>query len=191
MNLRIPLILVTAVAAFGMVSGRPPAAFGGCLPGCKICLLDVCSEAPQSRPGELKSGSGQQQPPPPFPGDPNDNAGKLDWEAKHLKPSDTSAPVLEWAGMSKRDFYLAFINDFIAAGYCADVKNIPKQIKDLPTCYRHCHGITDGRMSDCEDKCYLTASERDERNRKENDLLKRLEEANSNINKSKYNCSTP
>ncbi len=184
-NLRLPTIVLLAIGAFALTAGRTPDAFGDCAPGCKICLLDVCSEVGPQRPGERKSGSGQQQPQGPISDDP---AVNLDNKLKGLNPGDTSSPVTEWVVMSKKDFVLSMVWDFIFAGYCRDVKRIPDEIKNLPSCYRHCYGIKDGKMSDCEDKCYLTASERDERNRSEHELLKRLEEANAAIKKSSYDC---
>jgi len=52
-NARLPTIVVLAIGAFALTAGRTPDAFGDCAPGCKICLLDVCSDgAPQKRPGE-------------------------------------------------------------------------------------------------------------------------------------------
>ena len=123
-------LVMLGLAPFVIDTARPLDAFGGCAPGCKICLLDVCSDAPQSRPGEQKSGSGQQQPPGPTSDDP---AVNLDKTLKGLNPGDTSSPVTEWAGMSQRDFVLAMWNDFAMAGHCIDLQRARDQLSELNT----------------------------------------------------------
>src|SRR5690349_11439979 len=102
--LKISSTVLLTLAAFGFAMLRSPDVFGGCAPGCKICLLDVCSEVGPQRPGERKSGSGQQQPQGPISDDP---AVNLDNKLKGLNPGDTSSPVTEWVVMSKKDFVLS------------------------------------------------------------------------------------
>ena len=123
-------LVILGLAPFGVVAARPPDAFGGCAPGCKICLLDVCSDAPQSRPGEQKSGSGQQQPPGPTSDDP---AVNLDNKLKGVKPGDTSDPVIEWSGFSGRDLYFTFFNAFVMAGNCMDLYHTNQELDQLST----------------------------------------------------------
>ena len=165
-------VVVLAVAAFGLATLRPPDAFGGCAPGCKICLLDVCSEVGPQSPAERKSGSGQKSPPGPISYDP---AVNLDNKLKGLNPGDTSGPVTEWAGFSKRDFVLSFLFDFVMIGNCQSATCASKSIT-----------ATQAKLR----KRDISDEQRDSLRKRETELRKELAEAEGSIRKYKYDCKS-
>ena len=169
-------LTVFALAAFGFVLGRAADGVAGCAPGCKICLLDVCSDAPQRGTGA------RDLPPPPrsrtAPSAPisDDPLVNRENELKGLKPSDIT-PVDEWTGekvgFSKRDFVLSFLFDFVMIGNCQTASCASKQIASIQAKLRR---------SDISDE------DRDRLRKREAEERKEMQEAQGSIQKFKYDC---
>jgi hypothetical protein len=88
----------------------------------EICLLGVCTKGSPQRAGELHEPTSPPAKQVPASTDPDPLVG-IDAGLKNLPTSQTeAAPVSDWVGISQKDFQLGIANDFIASGYCLDVK---------------------------------------------------------------------
>jgi hypothetical protein len=165
-------IVGLAVVALGLIAGLAVDGLAACAPGCKICLLDVCSDGPPERPGKQKPATDPRASAPSNDANPLVN---IENQLGNLQPSDTSEPVTEWAGMSERDFVLSMAWDWILSGACRDVKGSSLNI----TYYAR-----QARKPD------LTNEKRNELRKRVAEARKELQKAESLIKEKKYDCTS-